>query len=586
MFKVVNAELKKIVSKPGIYILAILLAVILVLGVFIYNPSSYSTTDNTYQNLSVVSNYERFLGSATSTNDGYKDEADNALKSAITSLSYYKINGQSYESYIKYLYSDFIDKLNQYSDYSTSRNPNLNVDKTTLELYKSRVLSAYALLYETVTTGYNYGSNGAYPIITSTSNSYEFDSLYKSSYNFLSSNVNDPAPICDQFEDEYLPSLNKCLNNLKYPTLSDNFIASYSANEDSKYSTLQLRLSNILNQIQELYEEALLDNETVNLNQNMINRMADLCNRYTNTCYNYVSLIKYELKSNAFSYTSTKEQMNLLYLSSESEYNVNSNLIKYKYLFVNDKLDTDYAHPLTIGVTSNIETNAYDYAYFILKLFSFLIIVYAVMAGCHTIAGEVKEGSMRYFAIRPVSRANILFGKFLAIMTMSIIMIIFSSIIAIAVGGAVYGFDSLTILTIFNGSTAITMHPFVMILIYILSLILEVMVYLSISMLLSCLLKSDLLSVTIMLVLYLINILLPMFAGGINSWLTYYPFSHISLYSLFGSTIYANTSNFYNILLGAKVYAGTNLGLTICVILLFIIIFNTLSAYVFKKKEL
>ena len=144
----------------------------------------------------------------------------------------------------------------------------------------------------------------------------------------------------------------------------------------------------------------------------------------------------------------------------------------------------------------------------------------------------------------------------------------------------------MTILTIFNGSTAITMHPIVMLMIYLASLFFELVVYASIAMLLSCLFKSDLFAVTIMLVLYLLNTLLPVFAGGINSWLTYYPFSHISIYSLFGSSNYALSDNFLNILLGAKVYAGTNIGLTVYVILLFIIIANVIGSIIFKKKEL
>ena len=587
MFKVVNAELKKIVSKPGIYILAVLLAVILVLGVFIYKPTSYTTNDNIYQNLSVVANYERFVGSQGSTNDGYKDEADNALNSAIAKLSNYKINGQNYKNYVDSLYNDFINKLDSYSDYSISRNPNLNFNQTTLETRKSNVLKALDMLYNTITTAYSYGQFGAYPIITTTANSYNFNEIYQTSYALLNTNTNDPANVCDEFEKNNLHQINNCLNSFIYSTLSDEFVVKYSStNDNTNYSILISRLNEVLTEIETLYDSAVSDNESVNLNLNEINKMAELCNKYTNICYNYISLIDFELKSKAFELVPNSQHGNLLYLSSESEYNTNSNLIKYRYLFENNKLDSDFAHPLTISVTSNTETNAYDYAYFILKLFSFVIIVYAVMAGCHSIAGEIKEGSMRYFAIRPVSRTNILFGKFLAIMVMSCIMIIFSSIIAIAVGGAVYGFSSLPILTIFNGSTAITLHPIVMILIYIISLILEILIYLSIAMLLSCLFKSDLFGVTIVLVLYLINTLLPMFAGGINSWLNYYPFSHISLYSLFGSSIYANSSNFFSLLLGAKIYSGTNLGLTLCTIILIVVVLNLISSFIFKKKEL
>ena len=44
MFKIVSAEIKKTVSKPGIYILSVLLAIILVLGIFIYKPTLHQST--------------------------------------------------------------------------------------------------------------------------------------------------------------------------------------------------------------------------------------------------------------------------------------------------------------------------------------------------------------------------------------------------------------------------------------------------------------------------------------------------------------------------------------------------------------
>ena len=174
-------------------------------------------------------------------------------------------------------------------------------------------------------------------------------------------------------------------------------------------------------------------------------------------------------------------------------------------MFEKDKSESDFSKPLTIGIASNDETNGYDYAHFVLKVFSFVIIVYSIMSSCHTIAGEIKEGSMRYLAIRPVSRTKLLFGKWLAIISMSVILLIFSSIIALCVGGAVYGFTSKTILTIFNGTTAVTFHPIGMIAISLLSVICEIMIYSLIALLLSCLFRSDLMSMTVLLVIYLLN---------------------------------------------------------------------------------
>ena len=105
-------------------------------------------------------------------------------------------------------------------------------------------------------------------------------------------------------------------------------------------------------------------------------------------------------------------------------------------------------------------------------------------------------------------------------------------------------------------------------------------------MLLSSLLKSDLFAVTLILVLYIVNTLLPMFVGGANTWLAFYPFSHINLYSLFGSSVYANSYNFFNLILGTKIYMTTNIGLTISMILILIVVSIISAINVFKRKEL
>ena len=100
------------------------------------------------------------------------------------------------------------------------------------------------------------------------------------------------------------------------------------------------------------------------------------------------------------------------------------------------------------------------------------------------------------------------------------------------------------------------------------------------------LLKSDLLAVTMMLVFYIINVILPIAFGGINSWLAFYPFSHVSLYALFGSSIYAVEDNLLNNMLGEKIYAGSNIWLTLVIVLVIIIVCNFISSRIFKKKEL
>lgn len=578
MFKVISAELKKMVSKPGIYVLAILLAIILVLGVFIYNPTVYSTSNITLTGSTVMEKYTYFIGEGSGS---IKLQADSSITDASNKISSYTIDGKTQEENINNLYDTFVMYYNNYREAAYNDTP-ANVITT----YRNNLVNALNSLNTAITTGVNNSSAGAYTILTTRSNYDRYTSAYESVRTLFSTNTSNIADICQEYEDSYRNDFTSSIDALIYPTLSEELIRDYTVNEEgTKLHTELSRLNDINDSIQSIYNEVrdgTKDNESISVMQ----ELEDLANLYMNTASTFTNLVNYELLSNAFSFVNTNDQLDLLYLENETQYNSNTLLIRYDYLFDNNKTENDYAHPLTIGVTSNDEINAYDYAYFILRLFSFIIIVYAIMSACHAIAGEIKEGSMRYFAIRPVNRLTLYFGKFFAIILMSLIMIIFSAIIAVCVGGAVYGFSSASILTIFNSSTAIVIHPIVMLIIYLVSLLLELIVYTSIAMLLSCLFKSDLFAVTLMIVLYLLNTLLPVFVTGANSWLTYYPFSHISLYSLFGSSIYAISNNFLNMLLGAKVYAGTNIGLTITVIVLFVVIINLLATVAFKKKEL
>ncbi len=581
MFKVFRAEIKKMISKPGIYVLAVLLAVILVLGVFIYKPTIVKDETLEFTNKSALENYNRFL--SEDGNNGYKISADKSITITINKLNNYTIEGTNYNEYISSQINSFNIALANYRNYSNL--PLEDRDEAIKQARRNAVVNTLNNLYSTINSGINLATFGSYPIITSKANYENLERLYKLSYDLLRQDTNEVGKVCEEFDKKYKNDLFQSIDNLTYPRLADNTFTTYTSTEkNTRYSKLLQRLDDTLADINALVEECKKDNNS--LKAENISKMAELCTKYVNICNLYSSLVEYELVSNALGSVSVNNQIDLLHLNNRSEYDTNTNLIKYIYLFDNNKTNADYARPLTIGVTSNGDINAYDYSYFILRLFSFVIIAYAIMTACHSIAGEIKEGSMRYFAIRPVSRANIYFGKILAIFTMSTIITIFSTIIAFFVGWSIYGIGSLNILTIFNSANAIVIHPFVMVLLYVASMLFELLIYVSIAMLLSTLLKSDLLSVTLVLLLYLVNTLLPMFVGGINSALTYYPFSHISLYALFGSSIYAPANNFFNLLLGAKVYVGTNIIVTSCVILAIILIVNIASSQIFKKKEL
>lgn len=580
MNNVIQAELKKTVSKPGIYILALLLAIIMVLGVFIYKPSSKKEDDLQFSGSSILQIYQDDFGDGVSY--GFQASADQMVATSKNSLTSYYVDGKSYSQKIDDLKQEFEYNLNLYLQcaFSTISNPTYTNEKRT------NAVNSLKALYDTVNNGLNLNNQNCYPIVTTKSNYDNLTALYGDAHKLLQTNTSKIAEVCDEFNNTYKTPIYDCLSQLYYPIIDNSKVEDYTIeNNNSKYGRFVENKNAILQKIQELKNEAQSSSET-NFNEEKINELKSLISNYYHYSQTYSNLIKYDLLTNALSSVKTKDKGSLLYLENATLMESKSWLIKYEYLFDKNKNLADFANPLTIGIASNAESNGYDYAYFIMRMFSFVIIAYAIMAGAHTIAGEIKEGTMRYLAIRPVKRTSILFGKFIAIALMSIILIAFSGLISIIVGGCIYGLKTQMILTVFAGKYAITLHPIVMMLVYLLSLILELLVYLSIALLLSTFIKSDILAVTILMVVYLINVLLPIFSSASVGWLAYYPFSHISLYSLFGSSLVADSKNAFNLLMGAKVYPTTSLALTLVVITLIIVVCNVISAQIFKRKEI
>ncbi len=588
MLKVIKAELKKMVSKPGIFILAIFLAVILVLGVFLYHPEvrKYDIDQHSYE----IFQFE------TPGND--KEQADTQLANTTKAVSSYFI--QEDDAKISYYVKMYGEDGNgglwkRYNE--TCKDMQVKASESNAQDFVDEFLKVLNEINTTITTATSGSGELAHLILVSQTNYAKYTASYKS---IVSSTNSDGVFNKDgltveekvrKYTNEYQTSFESIVSSFKFPTISETLLKKYT-DADTKgtnLNTINTRLAEINNTILKIEEE--YNNTPKNeSNKKKIDELTveynNQANLYRNTVNVYYNLVKYELISNAFSFVNTSERFDLMHLKDQTEYNSDTQLIKYTYLFNNNKIDRDYSNPLAVGSTITDKTTAYDYTFFILKLFSFIIIAYAIMSSCGAIAGEIKEGSMRYYAIRPINRNNILFGKLLSITIMSTIILIFSTIIAMCVGTGVYGWSNLSILTIFNGSHAIVMHPLAMIALFMLSFIIEMLVYSSLAFLLSCLLKSDLLASTLMLLIYLINIILPVFAGGMNSWLAFYPFSHISLFALFGSSIVPIGNDMLSSLLKVNIYASTSLIPMIIVTVILIVVPLFLASRMFKRKEL
>ncbi len=586
MLKVVSTEIKKILSKAGIYILSIFLAIILVLGVFIYQPQNINeeflvlgNSSNTF-----TEKYAMFTDS-NSVNTLSKKYADNLIENAKNQISHYSINFNSqelnYKMYFEKLINKLDDSVKDYRDSYTQQIENITFAKTQVITSANKLKTEYE-------NAKILSTSGSYVLLVTNNDDKKLKNdlddliLYADG---LSVEQNKVINATKEFTNKILPRLNDDFSKVIFPILKKEFVNNYTTtNLDTKYSTLLERLDEISTQI-ESYKSTALINEN-NSNFGLAPQMDILANKYLEIAKNYSTLIDLELKNNALNNVKLTQENDLINLNKVSKYDNKSLLIRQNYLFENNAFDGDYAKPLTIGINSNATANMYDYTYFVLKLFSFVLIVFAVALACRTIAGEIKDGTMRYLAIRPVSRTKIYFGKLISILLLSLILLIFSAVVALLVGGAVYGWESLKILSVFNAEFAFTIKPIYMIIILMLDTILKISFFVSFAMLLSIVTKSDIGSLVGLLLFFIINLFLPIFFQGANSWLMFYFFSHISIYNLFGSSMYAPQNNLFNLIIGAKCYDTSNIILTIICIVLVWFICNFIAVRCFKKREL
>ena len=577
MNKIIGFELKKLVSKPGIYILAVLLALLLTVSAFIYNPKEKEVEYHKLDGGTV-------LEVSTDFYSNYKPNLDKTVNTVLTLAT--EISNNSYID----LQNEIVSKLNYflstcttYSDIANSAGTTDNTNNTNLQvIHNNNETGSLDVLYSTIKTYLGNTENKYFKIAIEKEDFANLDTevaVLKSKI-ITASQSKDYQTFANVL-NKTVPTIKNLINSIHYPNYSN--IVTKFVETGNYYSVTIERRQIVLNKMNELTEQAKADNN-FNTTKSNINKYMDLFNEYKilgdiydtlfNTATNLVLMEDFGVDS----------LNNIKFLQNNNYYAQKELNTKYTYYIENDSNENCYATPLSFDFTSNQKINGYDYTYFIISIFSVILIVFAVMFASYAIAGEAKDGTMRFVAIRPISRTSIILGKFFAISIMSLIILLFGSLVSFIVGGAVFGIESNNILTVINSTKVSVIHPVLSLLIFIGSLYLQLLVYVSISMMLTSFIKSDLLTFIITILVYILNMMLPLFFGT-SSWLRFNPFVSINLYAYAGGgTIVSDT--ILGKLFTPLVYTGGSLILSVIYIISMIVIFNAISIYGFKKREL
>ena len=211
-----------------------------------------------------------------------------------------------------------------------------------------------------------------------------------------------------------------------------------------------------------------------------------------------------------------------------------------------------------------------------MQILSVLIILFVIFFASGMISGEQNSGTLKMTAIRPFTRNKIYSGKFLACFNVALILLLISMIASIAVGIASFGFTTQSALVVINASSVIVINPILLLLIYFISILLDIVFYIALAILISMLIKPTTISTAITASIFIVTTILTGTTGA--SWLRFIPTTHLGLYKYFTSS---NLSMF-----SFSIVPGVNLVTSIIFTIVSVLIIDLLGILLFTHRSL
>lgn len=571
VFRLARAELNKLFQRPAIFLMAGFLVVALVLVAILYNPTVRTDTRIAYEGANTTEIHTQFQSEKNSIIaelSGVVDEINNFtynINNGTSKLDELKNIIRRAEEAFKIFHSSILNAV----DNETSLTP----VRQNLSNFKSLVLDVqvYLSTIETdidfyITSGQlnrlkNFFErlNNDLPTVTT---NYDKDDLIELA-NFLNESRN------------FSNNVYSITNNLQEITFDateiDKIVEDYYYNivtdEDSKLNVYE-------RQIEEYY--------TSHVGSSQDEDIEALNNMFSN--YKSIVLMAKECLENSYTLLKTSNLSNSAlnsYVGFEdiNKYTIEETLTKNTYLLNTSNYDIDFANNFNFGTTAGFETSAYDFTIYAMQILTFIIAVFCLFFGSGLIAGEHTGKTMKMLAIRPYTRNKIYLGKFVACIAFMLILLLVSFVASFIVGAVMFGVNLPNVLLVINANQVAVVHPFVVMLIYLASCILNLIFYISLALLLSVIFRSSTVAVLTSFIVYVATVLCNMLMVGV-SWFKWLPIAHLDIFKYFGGASSSGGFLTFNTIIDGS------LGLSLGYLLGIILVFNLASLIVFKKRNI
>ncbi len=568
IFRLAAAEFNKIFYRPSIFILTALLIVTLVLTNLLYSPSQ-NTTKLSYSGQSVSAVYQEFHSSTNTIN---KSSIDNSIETL-----YNQIENQfssierddkltNLQNRVYEIHSYIINDLREDQiSASTGGSESFIAIFNELKQMCSDLMSYLATLQSETLNFY----------------------LTVNNYNTIYNEIEDLYDAIPQSFDAYrtVEDFIDLANSIRrgFPLSSSRQIVAnlqkLSIDPDTYYELIQTYYTNAkltLNDVYNAQIETFLDEHFESTDEEDIKQM----NEYIAEYYSYADMNMTVLENKfmllRIGDKSDTDLENLIGYTEVSKYALNEQNTIYDYLLENEDFEYNYLTSFNFNVASGATSNAYDYTVYTMQILSVLIIVFTIFYACSSIAGDQASGTMKMIAIRPYTRNKLFTGKYLSCVMFGIMLMLISTVASFVVGIIMYGLPMSSCLVVFNSSSVISIHPILLLLLYLLSLFVNLLFYISLAMFICLLFKSNTLSVFLTTIIYAAQIVLSGLVG--SAWLKYTPFGHFDLFKYFGNSHLGMFS--------MNILPDSNFLTSAIVLGLMIVIFNSLSHLIFKRRDI
>lgn len=209
-----------------------------------------------------------------------------------------------------------------------------------------------------------------------------------------------------------------------------------------------------------------------------------------------------------------------------------------------------------------------------------LVFIFMIVAAAECVASEYSSGNIRYLLIKPKSRWKLLTGKFLSLVASALFFLLVTFLLTAIMGFLFYGFDGAQgiSLSVENGQVVESSIVGTLLLTYLAEFV-KLLVIISLSMMISVLMKSGvlsiLLSVGVVFSGYILTGILSALKTLVNisniEWIKYTPFPNLNLAQYLPS--------------GTPAFPGMTLAFSAAVLLVYFLLFNTVSYTVFSKRD-